>query len=54
MMKPSDHFMVGITSCMLLICYKMFPYAPVVAFFLTWFNMNMFNMYCLKRKYESN
>ena len=53
MMKTSDHFMIGMTSCMLFICYKMFHYAPVFAFFLTWFNMTMFNMYCLKRKNEN-
>ena len=45
--------MVGMTSCMLFICYKMFPYAPVVEFFMTWFNMAMFNTYCMKRKHDN-
>ena len=53
MMKTSDHFMVGMTSCMLFICYKMFPYAPIVAVFMMWFNMAMFNTYCLKRKNDN-
>ena len=53
MMKPRDHFMVGITSCMLLICYKIFPYAPIMSVFMIWFNMAMFNNYCLKRKNEN-
>ena len=52
-MEPRDHFMIGITSCMLFICYKIFPYAPIVAFFMMWFNMSMFNGYCMKRKKEN-
>ena len=53
-MKPTDHFMVGLTSCMLLISYKMFPYAPVVAFLMAWFNMSVFNGYCYKRKNDES
>ena len=49
-MRPTDHFMVGMTSCMLLICYKMFPYAPIMTLLMVWFNMSVFNAYCWKRK----
>ncbi len=48
-----DHMMVGITACMLFVCYKMFASAPLFAFFLTWFNMSLFNSYCIKRRDDS-
>ena len=44
-MKPRDHFMVGITSCMLLICYKIFPYAPLMSVFMIWFATNLWATY---------
>ena len=53
MLRPSDHVMVGVTSIGLFVCYKMFSYAPVYALLLTWFNMAMFNTYCLWRKNEN-
>ena len=49
-MTTRDHMMVGMTSCMLFICYKMFSYTPLIAFFLAWSNMSLFNYYCYKRK----
>jgi len=44
--------MVGITSCMLFICYKIMFMYPFVAGMLFYFNMNMFNVYCARRKSE--
>lgn len=50
MLRPSDHMMVGVTACMLYLCYKMAAYSPVYAFLLTWFNMRLFDTYALWRK----
>ena len=49
-MTPSDHMMVGVTACMLFICYKMMWMYPFVAGMLMWFNMKCFDVYCLWRK----
>ena len=49
-MTTSDHFMVGITSCMLFICYKIGMAHPFTAGFLIWMNLHFFDRYCLRRK----
>ena len=53
-LEPRDHWMVGITSCMLLICYKIMFMHPFLAGVMIALNMNVFNKYCMKRKNESN
>ena len=52
LMEPRDHMMVGITSCMLFISYKMMFIYPFVAGMCMWFNIRMFNHYCMWRKSE--
>ena len=49
-MEPRDHFMIGITSCMLFICWKIMFMHPFIAGVMIAFNMNMFNRYCRKRR----
>ena len=51
-LETRDHWMVGITSCMLFICWKMMFMYPFVAGFLFYVNMNVFNRYCYMRKSE--
>ena len=53
-LETRDHWMVGITSCMLFICYKIMFMYPFVAGMLFYFNMNMFNVYCEKRRYDKD
>ena len=53
-MEPRDHVMVGFTSCMLFICWKMMFMYPFVAGLLFYFNMNMFNVYCEKRRHDKD
>jgi hypothetical protein len=50
LLRPSDHMMVGVTACMLYICYKMAYYSPVYALLLSWFHMRLFDVYCFWRK----
>ena len=52
-LETRDHMMVGVTSCMLFICYKMMLMSPILAGLLMWFNMNLFNAYCRWRKNEN-
>jgi len=52
-MEPRDHAMVGITSCMLFICYKIMFMHPFLAGIMIAFNMNMFNKYCYRRQKEN-
>ena len=42
--------MVGMTSCMLFVCYKMAYYSPVYAMLIGWFNMRLFDMYAVWRR----
>jgi len=49
-MTTSDHFMVGITSCMLFICYKISFMSPLTAGFMIWMNLYFFDRYCMRRK----
>jgi len=49
-LETRDHWMVGITSCMLFICYKIMFMHPFLAGVMIALNMNMFNRYCIKRK----
>lgn len=50
LLQPSDHMMIGVTACMLFICYKMMWMYPFAAGMLMWFNMKCFDVYCLWRK----
>ena len=49
-LRPSDHMMVGMTACMLFICYKMMWMYPFVAGMLMWFNMKCFDVYAVWRR----
>ena len=51
-LETRDHWMIGVTSCMLFICYKMMLTNPVIATLLVWFNMRLFEIYCAWRKSE--
>lgn len=50
LLQPSDHMMVGVTACMLFICYKMAAYSPVYALLLSWFHMKLFDVYAVWRR----
>ena len=52
-LQTRDHMMIGMTSCMLFICYKMMVMSPLLAGMLIWFNMNLFNAYCRWRRSEN-
>ena len=49
-LRPSDHMMVGVTACMLFICYKMMYFSPVYATLLCWVNVRLFDAYGFWRK----
>ena len=49
-MTTGDHVMVGVTSIGLFVCYKMMLTNPVFATLLVWFNIRMFERYCMRRK----
>jgi len=52
-LETRDHIMIGVTSCMLFICYKMMVISPFGSGLLLWFNMNLFNAYCRWRRSEN-
>ena len=52
-LETRDHIMIGVTSCMLFICYKMMVISPFSSGLLLWFNMNLFNAYCRWRRSEN-
>jgi|MDTC01.1.fsa_nt_gb hypothetical protein len=53
-MTTSDFLMVLFTSCMIYMSVWFIGHGVYWGLLMMWFNMKMFDIYCLKRKYDTD
>ena len=53
-MTTSDFLMVLFTSCMIYMSVWFIGHGVYWGLLMMWFNMKMFDIYCLKRKYDND
>jgi len=51
-LTTEDHVMVGLTSLLLYVAAKMIVFYPLMAFFMIWLNMTLFDRYGRRRRNE--
>ena len=53
-LTTEDHVMVGLTSLLLYVATKMMVYFPIMAFFMIWLNITLFDRYGRRRRDETS